>query len=301
VARSNRLFGKFYNETLNRLQLGIPVPNPTQLALQLGISRTTSRKIWALLGERGLIDGTTGQEQPRPLLRATSPDDFFPKESTITTEALIQEKLMTWVIDQKIQTGGGFTEAQVVRALGISHAAIREFLIRLSSFGLIRREPNRRWVYQSMTPDYADEVYEFRKFIEFRSLRKVATLPNIDPIWSDLKTLRIKHQRALTTPPGDPIEFKELDVELHATLNRSARHRFLLGNDDAVSLLFFSHYHLSADRHLVTTRNERAIFEHIDIIDALISDDLDRALDGMEHHLDAAKAELISRLESVSP
>ncbi|SMR83969.1 transcriptional regulator, GntR family [Aliiroseovarius halocynthiae] len=298
MARSSRQFRKSYNETLTRLQLGIPVPNPTQLALQLGISRTTSRKIQAKLQECGLIssDPTQHKDQHLPALRSPRPDDFFPKESTLTTEARIQEKLMTWVIDQKIQADGGFTEAQVVRALGISHAAIREFLIRLSSFGLIRREPSRRWKFQSMTRDYADEVYEFRKFIEFRSLRKVLALPDTDPIWSDLRTLKLKHLRALERPMRDPIQFKELDVEFHAALNQAARHRFLLGNDDAVSLLFFSHYHLSADQHVVSDRNERTIHEHIRIIDALISSDLDQAVVAMEHHLDAAKRELINRL-----
>lgn len=295
MARSNRQYCKTYNDTLNRLQLGMRFANPTDLSTQLGVSRTTTRKISEMLVARDIVtDSPTGYA----LARGLNDADFYPKEETMSTEALIQKKLMTWVIEKNIRDGSAFSEAQFVREFGISHSSIREFLIRLSSYGFIRKEPNRQWVLQGMTKDYADEIYEFRKFFEFRSLKKIVDLPSSDPFWIDLETLCLKHEKALHTPITDPDQIKELDSAFHGRLNRAAGNRVFLGNDDAISLLFYYHYHLNLDQQQVAMRNERAIADHLRIIAALKARDIDRALHEMETHLDSAKSTLVSQLSS---
>ncbi|MQY44238.1 FCD domain-containing protein [Epibacterium sp. SM1969] len=301
MARSSRHFYKTFNDTLERLQLGQSFANPTDMANQLGVSRTTSRKVLKLLSDKGLTaeesEKTDDAERVEiTLARPVDDADFFPKEDTMSTEALIQQKLMHWVIDKNIWDGRPFSEAQFVREFELSHSSIREFLIRLSSYGFVRKEPNRQWVFQGMTVDYVDEIYEFRKFFEQRTLRRIHALEDDHPFWGNLDRLRLKHEQVLETGIKESSQIKELETEFHGCLSRTAGNRFFWGNDDAISLLFYCHYHLTLESDLVAERNTRAVRDHIRIIDALKARDLTLASQEMERHLDSAKSDLINRL-----
>ena len=74
-------------------------------------------------------------------------------------------------------------------------------------------------------------------------------------------------------------DFSDLDSRFHRLMNTAAPNRFIDGFYDIITLIF--HYHYQWNKRDERQRNEVAIREHIEYIDALLSRDIVR----VEHEL----------------
>ncbi len=272
---------------IGALEQGGALPSENNLALQLGVSRTTVRKVLAALRDEGAIGGA-GRARIVRLRRMPTP---FPDAETVPVSTQIERRFMEWMHRGDARPGSVINELELARQFGVATTVIREFLNSFQRFGLIEKRPNGGWLLQGFTIAFALELFEIREMFELRSAHAFASLPPTSPLWHDLAELRARHVALLGDIDARFNDFAELDSAFHRLVNEAAPNRFIDDFYDIITLIF--HYHYQWSKHDERQRNEVAIREHLTYIDALQSRDPRTAERACRAHLTSARETLI--------
>jgi DNA-binding GntR family transcriptional regulator len=289
--KTDTLFKRAFNEALDlvsRLGEGKPVPSENALSAQLGVSRTTVRKVLSTLAARGVVAGSGRQR----LVRSASEGmQRFPEAETIPMAAQVEKRFMEWMLRDNARPGTVINELELARQFGVATTGIREFLNRFQRFGLIEKRPNAGWVFKGFTASFALELFEIREMFELRSARVFLALPESSPLWQQIEALREEHLSLLKEIEHRYHDFSDLDSRFHRLINSAAPNRFIDGFYDVITLIF--HYHYQWNKHDERQRNEVAIREHLTYIEALLSRSVSIVELACRAHLTSAKETLI--------
>jgi len=162
--------------------------------------------------------------------------------------------------------------------LSVSPGPIREALKRLTERGLIHTVPGHGYHVVKLSQDDVRHIFELRVQLETFALGEThEVIPQ-----EELAALRQASVKLLSMSEDDPKTlraFDQTDVRLHHELIvGNSANRFLRGQYDVMS--DFS----AISRHLQHRLHE-ALREHIEIIDAIISRDIERAEAMLRVHL----------------
>lgn len=290
--KTDTLYKRAFNDTLGligRLGTGDPVPSENELARNLGVSRTTVRKVLSALADQGMVIGT-GRMKRVHQAGLVAPERF-PDSETVPTSAQVERQFMEWMLRGNANPGSLINELDLARRFGVATTVIREFLNSFQRFGLIERRPSGGWVLQGFTTSFALQLFEIREMFELRSARTFADLTESSPLWDELLALRAEHAKLLTEIDLRFHDFSDLDSRFHRLVNSAAPNRFIDGFYDVITLIF--HYHYQWNKQDERQRNEVAIREHLNYIDALISRIPSVIELACRTHLASAKATLI--------
>jgi DNA-binding GntR family transcriptional regulator len=289
--KTDTIFKKAFNDALeltSTLSMGEPVPSENALALSLSVSRTTVRKVLAALKEQGIIAGTGRQRFAHVTGRKVKP---FPDDETMPASAHVEREFMEWMLRDNTPPGTIINELELARKFGIATTVIREFLNGFKRFGLIEKRPNSGWVLKGFTPEFALELFEIREMFEVRSAQAFASLPRSSLLWQDLAALRAEHVQLLKEIDQRFTDFSDLDSRFHRLITSASPNRFIDSFYDTITLIF--HYHYQWSKHSERERNEVAIRQHLDYIDALLTRRLSAVRQACNAHLASAKETLL--------
>jgi DNA-binding GntR family transcriptional regulator len=267
--KTDTLFKRAFNDALGliaRLKNGDPIPSENELGASLGVSRTTVRKVLGQLAKQGLIDGSGRLRFVRRRGQTAQP---FPESETVPTSAQVEKQFMEWMLRGDARPGSLINELDLARQFGVATTVIREFLNSFQRFGLIVRRPSGGWVLQGFTVSFALELFDIREMFEVKSAHAFAALPEDSALWDKLHSLRDEHIKLLSQIDRRFRDFSGLDSRFHRLVNSAAPNRFIDGFYDVITLIF--HYHYQWNKRDERERNEIAIREHINYIDALLS------------------------------
>jgi DNA-binding GntR family transcriptional regulator len=289
--KTDTVFKRAFNDALDVLagrQVGDPLPSENALSEQLGVSRTTIRKVLSVMVERGVVTDGGGR---RVLSSPGKAMERFPESETVSLAAQVEKRFMEWMLRDDARPGTAINELELARRFGIATTGIREFLNRFQRFGLIEKRPNAGWVLKGFTVDFALELFEIREMFELRSARAFAVLPEDSVYWRQIETLRMEHHSLLAEIEDRFHDFSDLDSRFHRLVNMAAPNRFIDGFYEIITLIF--HYHYQWRKHDERQRNEIAIREHLTYIDALLSRNVSIAELACRAHLASAKGTLM--------
>ena len=289
--KTDTLFKRAFNEALDlvsKLGDGKPLPSENALSAQLGVSRTTVRKVLSTLAARGVVTGSGRQRLVRSCRQAMQ---RFPEAETVSMAAQVEKRFMEWMLRDNARPGTAINELELARRFGVATTGIREFLNRFQRFGLIERRPKGGWVFKGFTAGFALELFEIREMFELRSARAFVALPESSPHWQQIEALREEHFSLLRDIEGRYHDFSDLDSRFHRLINSAAPNRFIDGFYDVITLIF--HYHYQWNKHDERERNEVAIQEHLTYIEALLSRNVSIVELACRAHLTSAKETLI--------
>jgi DNA-binding GntR family transcriptional regulator len=289
--KTDTVFKRAFNDALefvSNLPAGSPLPPENTLAAELGVSRTTVRKVVAALQAEGIVSGS-GRE--RTLLDPTASVARFPQAETVTMATQVEERFMEWLLRDNARPGTAINELDLARKFGVATTGIREFLNRFQRFGLIEKRPNAGWVFKGFTTSFALELFEIREMFELRSARVFAALPQSAPYWQQLEALRREHLALLDDIDERFHDFSDLDSRFHRLVSSAAPNRFIDSFYDIITVIF--HYHYQWKKHDERQRNEVANREHITYIEALQSRNLARVESACRAHLASARETLL--------
>jgi DNA-binding GntR family transcriptional regulator len=288
--KSDTVFKRAYNAALDIVQdlPGAPLPSENSLSARLGVSRTTVRKVIALLSDRGIVVVDGGRR-----VAAFDPDavERFPEAETVSMAAQVEERFMEWMLRDNARPGTFINELELARRFGVATTGIREFLNRFQRFGLIEKRPNARWVFKGFTTDFALELFEIREMFELRSAKAFATLPEGSPLWGQLEAIRSEHLTLLAEIDTRFHDFSDLDSRFHRLINSALPNRFIDDFYDVITVVF--HYHYQWNKHDERERNEVAIHEHLAYIEALFDHKASIVEIVCRAHLGSAKETLL--------
>ncbi len=290
--KTEAVFKRAYNDALDllsRLGEGQELPSENVLGAHLGVSRTTVRKVLRKLEEHHIVRGIP---RHRIVSSIAVPEKRFPVTETLPTAAQVEKRFMEWMLRGDVSPGTAINELELARQFGVATSGIREFLNRFQRFGLIEKRPNAGWVLQGFTRNFALELFEIRELFELRSARAFAALPGASPFWTQLNSLRAEHLTLLGDIEHRFHDFSDLDSRFHRLVNAAVPNRFVDNFYEIITMIF--HYHYQWNKQDERQRNEVAIREHLDYIDALIDRDVSRVEASCRAHLTSAKQTLIN-------
>ena len=289
--RTDTTFKRAFNDMIDIIRafdLGEELPSENALRAQLGVSRTTVRKVLAAMSARGIIISEAHRriirEQPRQIER-------YPKEETLAISEQVETSFMEWMLRGDACPGTEINEAELARKFGVATTIVREFLNRFQKYGLIERRQNAGWVFKGFTASFALELFEIREMFEMRSARLFATLPDSSPIWKQVRAVRAAHLELLADIDARFQDFSELDSRFHRLIVAVAPNRFIESFQDVIAMVF--HYHYQWNKRDERARNEVAIGEHLALIDALESRNVALIDHACRSHLTSARETLL--------
>ena len=289
--KTDTVFKRAYNDALDlisRLDDGRPLPSENTLSAEMGVSRTTVRKVIASLKLAGVVSGDGRERAVHPSSPAMR---RFPHSETVPMAAQVEERFMEWLLRDNARPGTAINELDLARKFGVATTGIREFLNRFQRFGLIEKRPNAGWAFKGFTTDFALELFEIREMFELRSARALAALGDGSPQWIQLAALRKEHIALLDDIETRYHDFSDLDSRFHRLISAAAPNRFIDSFHDIITVIF--HYHYQWNKHDERQRNEAAIREHLTYIDALFSRDVAMVELACRAHLSSARNTLL--------
>ena len=297
--KGDAVFKRTYNRAVAHLATMKPgeiIVSENNLKKAFDASRTTVRKVLSELEEKGVIsfDGAN-----RILHRRPKQKDGFPRSETMSISAQVEKKFMEWMLRGDLQPGDTINELDLARQFGVSTSGIREFLNRFSRFKLIEKRPNSGWCFRGFTRDFALELFEVRELFETRSAISFATRSLDSEAWAALKEIEVEHSRLLRNIAKQYHDFSDLDERFHQLINNASNNRFIVDFYDLISLIF--HYHYQWNKVDERKRNQAAILEHLDYIEALFSRDPGRIELACKSHLKSARKTLLASIKTPTP
>ncbi|WP_157017984.1 GntR family transcriptional regulator [Mesorhizobium xinjiangense] len=289
MAKSRNVYKQAYNRCLGLLADGGALPSEPELGASLGVSRTTVRSILSRMDEHGLIEWN---KRSKRALRRPAADDYFPEEETDPVSAIIERAFMRRLLSAEGTPGGVINELELARELGVGTSSVREFLIRFSRFGLIEKRRNSSWVLKGFTRQFALELAEIRGMFELRSAAAFRSLPPNHPNWRALDAIEAEHHAMIARIAERYADFSELDERFHRLVHSASHNRFIIDFYDVIAMVF--HYHYQWNKTEQRKRNETALREHLDYIEALKSGERAAVEQACRRHLKSARETLLA-------
>jgi DNA-binding GntR family transcriptional regulator len=292
--KPNTVYKGALNATLQLLgngEFAAGLPSENQLRAQIGVSRTTVRKVLSELAGRGIIIEADGSWIPG---RPVGKEDLYSGPETTSRNEHVEQQFMEWMLRGGIKPGTLINELELARLFGVATNGIREFLIRFSRFGLVEKKRNSGWLFDGFTEDFALELFEIRVMFELRSARLFARLSQESPLWGRLDALKHQHIDLLENIEVRYHDFSSLDNRFHRLVNESAPNRFIDDFSDIITLIF--HYHYQWNKADEKERNKAAIMEHLAYIEALQSRNRRLIESACRKHLRSARNTLLRSL-----
>ena len=292
--KPDTVYKRALNATLQLLGSGefaAGLPSENQLRAEIGVSRTTVRKVLGELTVRGILVERDGVNIPG---RPVNDDDLYSGPETTSRNEHVEQHFMEWMLRGGVKPGTLINELELARQFGVATSGIREFLIRFSRFGLIEKKTNSGWLFMGFTADFALELFEVRVMFELRSARLFAELPRDSHLWAHLEALKRQHIDLLDNIEVRYHDFSGLDNRFHRLVNESSPNRFIDDFSDIITLIF--HYHYQWNKADEKERNKAAIMEHLTYIEALETRNRRRIESACRRHLRSARNTLLRSL-----
>jgi len=259
------------------------------LAKRFNVSRTTISSAITALEKKGVIEIIGSQKR---VLRAASKVDYFDTSNSVSfREEVIEKYFLDLIYHGKLLPGDKFSELELSKASGCNTIAVREFLIKFSRFGLIKKNPRAKWQMVEFDEKFALELVECRRIFEFSSITKLLTVPEDDAVWGALSELLDRHLAVLSDVENSYKELKDLDKKFHSIVHSASDNRFFMQFFEVISLI--CHYHYQWNNCDELERNKVALEEHIAIMTHLLARNTSGVLAAMETHLNTAKNTLL--------
>ncbi|HEY0771141.1 MAG TPA: GntR family transcriptional regulator, partial [Sphingobacteriaceae bacterium] len=265
------------------------LPSAQVLIQELDISRTTLQKLIQILIKKGVVrqDGLY-----KIVLRKPLPGDYFSLESMDNSKAdLIEKQIIKKLSSYELKPGDRFSELELANELKTNTIITREALSKIAQSGIIKKHPRQKWEVVEFSLPLIEEIAEVRKLYERYAIQKIRTESKDAPIWAELQILEEKHRSLLKQNVINAQDMRDIERAFHTTIIQASHNRFIKKSYNSIFTLIFFHLgQIEFDQKKFI----RVLKQHLSILQTLLKNDFDKALDAMEIHLNHAKSSMIN-------
>jgi DNA-binding GntR family transcriptional regulator len=201
--------------------------------------------------------------------------------------AQVADTLRELIVSNTYAQGHQLRQDEVARRLGVSHIPVRAAFQVLQSEGLITTVPYKGAVVTRLSQAEIEEYFDIRATLEMDLLKRA-----IGHITPDVVARARKIVERMDAAP--PARWGELNWKLHEELYSNA--------ERPITLEFVRKIHDNLDRYvriqlsLAEDNRRRADAEHLELIDACESGDVERAASLLHAHIRGVRADLLEHL-----
>ena len=209
-------------------------------------------------------------------------------KGTINKKVMVYENLKQRIIDCSLAPGLPINEADIASELGVSKTPVREALRQLERDGFVDNVPGRGSTISHITPLDIREIVEIREIIETGAAKHAARFYFHDEM---LMAKRTEHRQLLGDGAGSEEYVHEWGEweDVHLSIVQALGNRtFLKMYEDLLDRIIRIRNHFG--RRFTQRRFHEIISEHMEILDAILEGDPDRAEQAVKKHLQNAAA-----------
>jgi DNA-binding GntR family transcriptional regulator len=207
--------------------------------------------------------------------------------------AQVYDAICELIVSGALRSGDRVVLDRLAQDMGVSHTPVREALARMLQEGLVvDGDPPGRLHLVPLTPEYVHSTYLVRGVLE--GLAAELAIPNLAPEDLDeLRALILEIGGEIDNP--DPHLRVRNDRSLHRLLWEASRNPVLLRELEAIDthINYIRGYSL---RHF-GDHVSRGHKEHLEILDALVAGDAQRARTAMEQHVRNTSGRIVGLME----
>jgi DNA-binding GntR family transcriptional regulator len=199
-----------------------------------------------------------------------------------TKKTIVYETLRKRIINNSLKPGAPINEVVLAKELKTSTTPLREALQQLEREGFVQNVPGRGSFVSAISTQDVREMFEIREILECEVIRRVVG----QGLVREARALAIRKEFEASKGKGRPTSRSyftpgdQIHVFVFECLGNSRLleyYRRLQAHIERNRLYFFSNFH--------EERSEQSFREHLEILDALVSRDPDRAERAMRTHL----------------
>lgn len=209
-------------------------------------------------------------------------------EPTAALSELAHKAMMGMLMSGELAPNEVVTERQIAIQLGISRTPLREAVRRLEGERFLERQRSGALVVRALPVEEYMHILNVRRMLEGEAARLAAGQVSA----AQLKHLKTRIGQALKLP-DDAVtpEFAASDRDLHALIAQASGNPVLqqMIDDLKMRTSMFKFGRLPARRKSVCA-------EHLEIIEALLACDGQRAQKAMQDHVDQVRLTILARL-----
>lgn len=224
-------------------------------------------------------------------MNARSPveSDALPaSEPGLALSERAHKALMGMLLSGELAPNEVVTERQIALQLGISRTPLREAVRRLEGERLLERQRSGALVVRALPIEEYMHILNVRRLVEGEAARLAAgRVPA-----AELAHLKSRIGEALQLPEDVVTpEFAASDRDLHALIAAASGNPVL---QQVIADLWTRTAMFRFGR--LPSRRQAVCAEHLEIIDALLAGDSERAQKAMHHHVDQVRLMILARL-----
>jgi len=197
-------------------------------------------------------------------------------------KAIVYENLKKRVINHSLRPGDSLNESVLSKELKISKTPIREALQQLEKEGFIENIPGKGAFVSRISFQDIRELFEIREILECEVIRRVASKGDTNR--TEAEAIRKRFESAETDGNKTPRSHFKAGDQIHTFIFETFGNQRLLEyyrrlqeHIERMRLYFFNQVNQE--------RSERSFNEHLEILNALIAQDPQRAEKAMREHL----------------
>ena len=206
-------------------------------------------------------------------------------KQTASKKQMAYDRIKELILSNELKAGEPIVERTLCQNLGISRTPIRAAFAELSKEGLVDIVAGHGVFVSKIRFEDMIEVYDIREALECMSM-KLLTERITEEEMAHLREIveRMKH---LTGS-----EFMALDMELHTTMALYSKNKRLAQN---ISLIYSPIRLMAATAQNDPVLCSSALHEHQEILQAIASHDVDKAVEAMRRHIHSVREYHIKR------
>ncbi len=209
-----------------------------------------------------------------------SPDATDKRRSGLSLALFVRDQIRVAITNGQMVPGDRIRENDIASWLNVSRTPVREAIQHLEMEGLLESLPSRGTVVAQLDSAQLDELYTIRATLE--GLAAALAARHISD--TELSILRDLHARADAT--DDVAALADLNRKFHQTIYTASHNRYLV---QLLSTLRSALALLKGTTYAYPGRRETSQVEHLALIDAIASGDVQAAQQAAIDHLMAAE------------
>jgi DNA-binding GntR family transcriptional regulator len=217
-----------------------------------------------------------------------------PAETPIVGDRVVVE-LRLMIASGELKPGERIVERDVADKLGTSRGPVREAIRTLQHEGLVEVRPYAGACVAQIDMDEIDEIVALRRQVEYFAIAG-ATLRAGKQEIEKLRALAREMGKAYAA--GDTRWLLQTDLAFHLGICEASHHPTLVVTMRTLyprlAILFFPQMFHSSTEYTAESFTE----SHLELVDAIESGDVGRAVDAVEAHLDSFYQDIELRIDS---
>jgi DNA-binding GntR family transcriptional regulator len=229
---------------------------------ELKVSRFTVRAAFGLLSSEKIV---ALRDRKKIILKEPPINSEAEITKPKTKNEEFEEFFLNRISELDFVPGLSFTELECSKKSGATIGVVREVLQKMSTYGIIEKEPRKHWTVTNFTADKIHCINEVRVLFELHAIELISLNANkYMPGFS--RTLR-EHEKYKNSLTRDVQVFRELDKKFHKQLFEVCNNPLIMDQFLLVTLMIHSGLQ---ELPGVISSVEESLAQHIAVLRAII-------------------------------